>query len=172
MIRAGAGTCTPDPNFDQNVAGAKAAGMNWGAYHCFGGKTVPHALAEAEFFLSRLQGKHPTFPVALSLEEPSLLLAGKESLTDAAVAFLSKVQSAGYYPMVYASPHWLTDYLDFQKLRRFDIWLAQQGPAITFQEAPVGLWQYTSAGRVNGIDGDVGRSRAFKDYPAVIRGGK
>lgn len=169
MIRASIGSYTADPLFTRNAAAAAAAGLNWGAYHYFYSKTVPEALAEAEFFLSRLKGLRPTFPVALDAEEPSLLSAGREALTDAVEAFLTKVQSAGYYVTLYANLNWLQNYLNFQQLRRFDVWLAQWGPAPTFQEAPIGMWQYTSEGTVPGVSGRVDRDRAFKDYPAIIR---
>ena len=34
---------------------------------------------------------------------------------------------------------------------------------------PHGMWQYTSTGHVAGIDGPVDLSRAYKDYPAIIK---
>ena len=169
MIRSSLGEHTPDPMFEQHMAQALIAGLDWGAYHCFFAKDIPTAIAEANFFLSRLRDKRPTYPVAVVVEDPSLLSAGKERLTDAVVAFLTQVQRAGYYVCLCADLYWLTERLDFQKLRQYDIWLPQWSSAVTFQEAPVSIWQYSGTGQVDGIVGNVNLDAAFKDYPMLIK---
>lgn len=143
--------------------------MDWGAYHRFQGRSIPASISEADFFISHLVGKRLTYPAALVVNDPCILCIDKESLTDCIVAFLTRVQSAGFYVALCCDPFWLTDRLSFQKLRQFDIWLSQPSPAITFQESPVYIWQYSLTGSVPGICGDVNLDASFKNYPLIIK---
>ena len=167
MIRASAGM-TADPLFAENCAGAEANGVGRGAYHYCYALSVEEAKREAAFFLSLLGGKTLNYPVALDFEDLSLQPLGKERLTEIAEAFLDAIEAAGYYAILYANPSWLRNNLDTGRLRRFDLWLAywSETPNTAFD---YGLWQYTSTGSVDGINGAVDRDLAYRDYPAIIR---
>ncbi|MGN0708431.1 MAG: endolysin, partial [Faecalibacterium sp.] len=60
-------------------------------------------------------------------------------------------------------------YMTGAALKPFDVWLADytgKTPTVNFK---YGMHQYTSKGTVPGISGGVDLSRAFKDYPAIIK---
>ena len=69
--------------------------------------------------------------------------------------------------MVYTYTNFADTALAMDALTAYDLWLADyRGKCPT---RPHGMWQYTSKGRVAGIDGPVDLSHAYKDYPAIIQ---
>ena len=105
-----------DRYFRYNVAGCEAAGLPYGLYHYSYAKTPEEAKKEAAFFLRVIKGMKPEYPVVFDLEDTSQQRLGKETLTAIAKAFLSEVESAGYYAMLYANKYWLTGLLDMSQL--------------------------------------------------------
>ena len=168
MIRASFGQSDLDPVFERNVTEAKRVGIPCGAYHYCYAKTVDEARREAAFFLASVRGKRLSYPLALDLEDPSLQPLGKEKLTAIADAFLKELEAAGYYAVLYANLYWLTNLLERETLKRYDVWLAQWSDKPTFT-GDFGLWQYSARGKVDGISGDVDLDVAYRDYPAIIK---
>ncbi|MBC8569315.1 glycoside hydrolase family 25 protein [Zongyangia hominis] len=166
-LRLTDGTLATDPNAIANITGAQSAGVYAGAYHYTRARTVAEAEEEARYFLSVIEPYRLEYPVALDLEDNSLTGLGKENLTNIANAFLETVQDAGYYVMLYSNKYWLTTLLDVDELRQYDVWLAQY-PTVTYT-GPYGIWQYTPAGRVNGISTNVDMDYAYQDYAQIIR---
>ena len=87
------------------------------------------------------------------------------------IVFGDAIEKAGFYCSLYANLNWLRNYLDDGRLTRFDHWLAQWSPSPTYTGA-FGMWQSSSKGSVNGINGNVDTDVAYKDYPSVIRSNK
>ena len=172
MIRSSYGWEDPDrqtdARFRENVEGAKQAGIPVGAYHYSYATNVEQAEKEAEFFLNIIAGSTFEYPVALDMEDASQRGLPRETLTDIAYTFLSRVEEAGYYVMLYANLDWLVNRLDMDRLSRFDVWLAQWSSDPTYTGS-FGIWQYTSNGRVNGISPQVDRDISYRDYPTLIR---
>lgn len=78
-----------------------------------------------------------------------------------------------YWCSLCSNLNWLKNYLDDSKLQRFDHWVAQWASACTYSNKNVtGMWQNSSTGKVNGINGNVDTDIAYKDYPTVIRTNK
>ncbi len=157
-----------DEKFEENYKGAKEAGIPVGAYHYCYARNIEEAKKEAEFFLSVIAGKQFEYPVILDLEDANQKNINKVTLTDMAIAFLDTVEKAGYYAMLYSNKYWLETRLDYDRLKRFDIWLAQWGKEPTWN-GNFGIWQYTSDGSVDGIQGKVDMNIAYRDYPAIIK---
>ena len=174
MLRAGytgwgSYTLNEDPLFEKNYAAAAAAGLHVGAYYYSAADTVERAKAEAAFFLDRISGKKFALPVSFDVENPER--QGELSvplLTDVTCAFCEAVEAAGYFVSIYASKHWLETKLDWNRISRYDIWLAQWNEKPTYAK-PFGMWQYTSDGEVGGVSGRVDRNRAYRNYPSIIR---
>ena len=169
MVRSSFGTSDADPYFVQNVTQAVSNGIPCGSYHYCYAKNAEEARREAAFFLETVKGYRLEYPLALDLEDASLQPLGKAALTEIASVFLQALEDAGYYAILYSSLNWLTNYLDMEKLSAYDVWLAHWADEPGYSGA-FGMWQYTSQGSVDGINGNVDRDRAFKDYPAIIRG--
>lgn len=171
MIRAGYGRelSQKDKMFESHYAGAGAAGIPVGVYWYSYAKDADGAKKEAAACLETIKGKSFAYPVAFDLEDPSQRDLGKEMLTDIAVAFLEEMEKAGYYAVLYTNLDWLRNRLDYERIKRFDLWLAQWRDGSHTYENPVGMWQYTSNGNIDGIAGRVDCDIAYKDYEAIIR---
>lgn len=172
MIRAGYGReiSQKDSLFESHYAGAKKAGLKVGAYWYSYAKDVDGARKEAETCLKVIAGKQFDYPVVYDLEDPTQRKLSKDTLSDMAVAFLDAVERAGYFAMLYANLDWLRNKLDYNKIKRFSIWLAQWREGGHTYEHDLGMWQYTSSGKVPGISGRVDMDIAYKDFAAIING--
>ena len=183
MLRAGYGMYDnqKDIAFDSHYLAAKAAGLHIGAYHYSYAKTEAHARKEAYYFLKWISDKKLDYPVAFDIEDSSLKtgLTTKQR-TDNALAFMRDVEGAGYYTMLYCSADWARKYLDMDRLKHFDVWLAcyttEARRKELYKREILGMWQYTSALKLRGVypkgglipsklDGDI----AYKDYAAIIK---
>lgn len=181
MIRVGyrgygqAGNMKLDVNFEKNLKGAQAAGIDCGVYFFSQAITRTEAVEEAKFVLAAIEGYNLTYPVAFDteyypLDEARTNQAGltDKDRTDFAIDFCETIRSAGYYPTIYASKSWLLDDMEISRLGGWDIWLAHYTNQTNFQH-PYQMWQYTESGSVNGIAGKVDMNVSLKDYPKVIQ---
>lgn len=157
-----------DEKFDRNYQEAKKVGIPIGVYHYCYAKNMNEMKKEAEFFLSIINGKQFEYPIILDLEDNNQQSINKSDLTDMAIAFLEILEKNGYYAMLYANKYWLENKLDYERLKKFDIWLAQWAAKPTWKGS-FGIWQYTSDGNVNGITGRVDMNYSYKNYPTIIK---
>lgn len=174
MIRTGYST-TKDKRFDENYKNAVAAGLKVGVYHFSYAFNAVQAKQEAEFVLGLIKGKRLDYPVAFDFEEESAAYAKKKGIritkelgTQIAQSFLSTVENAGYYVTLYTNMNCMNLYFNTNKLKRYDVWYAQWSKKPTYNGS-FGMWQKSSTGKVNGINGNVDLNEAYKDYPATMR---
>lgn len=180
MIRLGYGSadgtqCGVDSYFKQNVANAVKAGVDVGCYFYSYALTVEAAKKEAQFVVNILKDYKGvfTYPIAFDLEDPKQQSLGKTILTNMIIAFGDIIEKAGYWCSLYSNLNWLTNILDDTKLTRFDHWVAQWASACTYKNKDImGMWQSSSTGKVNGINGNVDTDVAYKDYPTIIKQNK
>lgn len=156
-----------DPTFARNAAGAQAAGLAVGAYHYSYAKTVEEARKEAELFYHTIRDKKLDMPVYLDLEDPGQAGLGKAALTEIAAAFCSYLEERKYFVGIYANLNWLENKLDLDRLP-YTVWLARWAAAPGYGGS-FGLWQFSSKGQVDGIDGLVDRDACYQDFPTLIR---
>lgn len=86
-----------------------------------------------------------------------------ETRTAVCAAFCSTVKNAGYEAGVYASRNWYNRRVDAVSLEKYVIWLAEYRKAPLYQ-GYYQMWQYTSKGKVNGIDGNVDLNISYLGY--------
>ena len=156
-----------DPTFEHNYAACKRVGLPVGVYY-YTYATTP-AMADAELALLRqaLAGKTFEMPVAVDVEDNKLNPIPAVELSRLVACAADAIEGWGLYAMVYTYTHYANTELDMDALRAYDLWIADyrgKRPA-----RPHGMWQYTSKGSVPGITGGVDLSRAYKDYPEIIR---
>ncbi len=173
MIRAGfrgygSGELCEDERFRENMEGALSAGVDVGVYFFSQAVTAEEAVEEAEMVLSLLDGYDVTYPVVYDWEIITTDAARTDSvsvamLTDCTVAFCETIKAAGYTPMVYQNKRTSLLKLDLQEVTGYDFWLAEYNEEATFYYH-YDMWQYSSTGRVPGIEGDVDLNICFKDY--------
>ena len=153
------GTLNDDERFEENVAGALAAGLDVGVYFFSQALSVEEAQEEAAFVLERIQGLPLTMPVVFDWEQ--MTYAGSRTarpdfsvLTDCALAFSETIRDGGFEPMVYLNK--TLGYLsyDLGRMQHLEIWLAWYHPQPDFVYA-YRMWQYDDGGKVNGINAKV-----------------
>ena len=155
----GSGSLNPDSRFEENAAGAAAAGLQIGAYVFSQAVSEAEAEEEAELLLRSVEGKAITGPLVFDWEAITHDNARTDGLdpavlTACAKAFCARIRAAGRRPMIYFNGY--EDYCryDMKQLLDCDIWFAQYQPQPTFY-CPFRLWQYSSTGQVAGVQGNV-----------------
>lgn len=171
MIRCGYGNDEPsqdDSQFERNVQEAERVGIPWGAYLYSYALNINEAKSEAAHVLRLLKGKTPLYPIAFDMEDADGYkkrrgMPSNAVLADICDTFLSTVKKAGFKVVLYANKNWLTNRLNDQKLDQYDIWVAQWGARVTYQDDYV-MWQYTNSGTVNGIGSGVDMNYSYRDF--------
>ena len=147
-----------DSTFATNFTNAKAAGLKVGAYHYSQAITVAEAKKEAKFLCNILKNYKTTFYVVCDFEYGGRLNSkiGKKA-SDIANAFCDVVKAHGYQPCIYANTSTLNTALTKPK---YPVWVAQYASSCTYKKSKV-MWQYTSSGKVDGINGRVDLSYVY-----------
>lgn len=160
-----------DRNFEMNYTNAKTAGIKVGAYYFVGKlcKSYKDGAADAERFIEMLAGKQFEYPVYIDFEAPDA--NNRSGNTDAVIGFCETMENAGYFVGVYASEiSGFRDRLEDGRLQAYTHWVARYGnKPRSISERVLGIWQYSSTGRVNGIDGNVDMDESYIDFESVIK---
>lgn len=167
IIRAGIST-SKDVRFEDNYAGATAAGIPVGVYWYLRAMTVEAAHREAAACIKAISGKKLSYPVYADIEEAAQLNLGCEKLSAIAAAFLEDVEAAGYFVGLYSSKSHLETGFTAEIRERYAVWVAHYGVGRTTYSGRYGMWQYTDKGKVDGITGAVDLDICYEDYPAII----
>ncbi|MBQ8527263.1 MAG: glycoside hydrolase family 25 protein [Lachnospiraceae bacterium] len=172
IIRCGyrgsaSGALVEDPYFAKNIKGATDAGVRVGLYFFTQAVTPVEAVEEASMVLMLGKQYKLSYPIFIDTEG-----AGgngradgldKETRTAVCRAFCETIENAGYTAGVYASKHWLENNLDTEQLSSYSTWLAQYSAQPTY-EGEYDMWQYTSAGKIDGISTLVDYNVSYMDY--------
>lgn len=171
ILRAGCGTKL-DKKFVRNADECTRLNIPFGVYWFSYAYTPEMAKEEAERVCAAVSDYKLSYPICFDFEYDSSNYAKRngveptrELIVEIAKAFLSTVESKGYYAMNYTN----LDYLNkgFSALTaKYDTWLAYWGK--NKPNKPCGIWQKSCTGRVNGIKGNVDEDIAYKDYPTII----
>ena len=167
VIRAGYGRelSQKDKYFERNYAGAKAAGIQVGAYWYSYANSVKRAEEEAKTCLKVLEGKRFELPIFFDQEyEKSILALSNKTRTDIVLKFLETVKGAGRKVGLYSSTNFITTKLQADRLTAYPLWLAEYGSELHYT-GKVWAWQYTSKGRVAGIRGNVDCNHGYFAQP-------
>lgn len=156
-----------DKKFKENCEKAKAAGMNIGVYHYSYASSAFDAKNEAEFCLGNIRVLELEYPVCFDIEEKEMLKLSNETRTEIVKAFCEEIETAGYYATFYCNLNWLENYLNYENLKQFDLWLARWSSTKPSQEC--GIWQYSSQGKIDGINGNVDLDVSYKNYPEIMK---
>jgi GH25 family lysozyme M1 (1,4-beta-N-acetylmuramidase) len=153
-----------DSKFTENVSGARAAGLNVGAYFVTQAINTAEAVEEASFIVQEARQNGLNLPLAIDVEwagsgseqgRGNYLSAGER--TAVINAFCETVYNSGYTPMVYASKSWFTNYIYSPGIVSYaQIWVAQYADIDeTTYGGRYNMWQFRSDGAVSGISGNV-----------------
>ncbi len=166
IIRSGYGQLSSqkDSCFETNYRNARMANIKVGSYLYSYAKSIEDARREANNCLNWLSNRSFEYPIFYDLEDNSQSGLSVQTITDMAKVFCSIVNKAGYKVGVYANRNWLMNKIDTSQLPSYcQVWLAHYTNQTDYP-GEYQLWQYTSTGRVNGIDGYVDMNVGYKNY--------
>ncbi len=163
--------CSIDDCFEKHYKGFKAAGMPVGAYYYSAADTVAVARREADFAAGILKGKQLEFPIYYDIEcEPRMGNLSKTELTEIAKAFCNAMEKAGWFTGVYANTNYFLNKLNHAELaERYTLWLADYRGSNANKTLKRDIWQYSSTGNVDGINGNVDQNECYRDFPSIIQ---
>lgn len=164
MIRLGYrgwsdGVLYTDERFVENIQGAQAAGIDVGVYFFTQAVNESEAKAEAAYVISKLEGYNLQMPIVCDVED----IDGDDGRMNGisvnqrsrnVAVFCQAIRDAGYDAMIYCNMYYEAYKLDLELLSGFPIWYADYS---RYPQTPYHyeIWQYTSNGKVDGINGDV-----------------
>ena len=153
------GTLVEDEYIQQNLAGTAAAGIPIGAYFFSQATTLDEVREEIEFMLEILGDYQLDYPIVLDWEEANptegrVRDVTRRELTDMLRYFCDEMSARGFDPMVYFNWTQASRMIYLNELEDYPFWLALYQDRMTFPYR-VEMWQYTSEGKVPGIEGDV-----------------
>ena len=166
------GNLAIDPYFEQNIKGAKAAGIKCGVYFYSVAKNEAEAVEEANFVLNAIKGYTLDLPIAIDIEHYSDRVSGLSAnqRTTNAIYFMETIKQAGHKAMLYTYYNFYNKYLEKARLSDYILWMAYY----TDDNSLLGNiiydgWQYASDGSVSGIAGNCDMNVIFE---SMISGNK
>lgn len=159
MIRIGSGHNNKNENvldnkFFQNIKNAKKAGLKVGIYFYSYAENEKQAKDQANWIIKTLNNEKLDLPIAFDWEDWEEFNNYNLSFIDLnnmAKVFFDTLNEKGYETMLYGSATYLNHIWD---TTNYKIWLAHY-TAKTDYSNKYDMWQLTSSGVVNGIDGNV-----------------
>lgn len=145
-----------DAQFKRNVTECERLGIPYAVY-LYSYATSPAMIDSEVNHVLRVIGTHKPFCVYIDMEDASTAQLGKATLTSFAKRFCEAVKAKGFNVGVYANQNWFQNYLDVADLYNcgYSIWCAKYSNTAPNIAAPYDIWQYTSSGKINGINGNV-----------------
>lgn len=167
MIRIGFGhnrknQIVMDNQYKKNIENAKKAGIPVGVYFFSYAKGVYEAREQAQYVVNTLDGITLELPIAFDWENWNNFNSYNISLTDInliADAFINEVTKHGYQGTLYSSKYYLENIWDVGSK---DTWLAHYTSKKSSYSKPYTMWQFSSRGKVDGINGVVDLNVLYK----------
>lgn len=193
MVRIGCrgytyGDLYVDEQAVNNLDNAAYAGLKVGAYFFSQATSVKEAEEEADLVLSVLAGRWLDLPVAFDHEIINSEGAraddlDPETISACAKAFCDRIEKGGYEAMVYGNSSDMARYLPSvlgfstagiqgagsrESAKALPVWHAEYNTNSPIVWYDICMWQYTNAGRVAGISGDVDLDMLLLNAPQRI----
>lgn len=159
-----------DTTFETNYTNALKAGINiLGVYHFSYALNESTAISDAKNMICKLNAKK--IPIYLDLEWSTQRALGKDKVTSIATAYVNTCKSLGYACHIYSNLDWFKNVYNSSALSALgcEFWIARY-PSSDIGEIKESLkpnigesiWQYSSKGKVLGINGNVDMNVVYK----------
>lgn len=174
IIRAGFGKGNIDKKFINNIKGAMAAGIEYiGAYWFSYAYTSDMAAKEADYFNEIAAAYKDKFNLGVYFDweydsanyaKKLGVSVDKSLITDMCVRFCKRLTDLGYKAGYYLNQDYEKNYIDISRLTAYRKWYARY---TTVEQKNCYLWQYTSSGKVDGINGKVDMNKLICEVAKV-----
>lgn len=159
IIRCGYGqdmASQDDKQWKRNVSECERLGIPYGVYFYSYAKSTAKIEGEIRHCLRLLQGHTPNLPVFFDSEEKGTQGVAKHN----AKRFCDAMLTNGYKAGIYASKSWFENYIG--ETWGYDLWIARYSNVLGVDN--VDIWQYSSNGSVDGVNGRCDVNHVYKDY--------
>ena len=177
------GNIYDDTRFFENMRGAYNAGLSVGIYFLTQAISAAEGKEEAEYTIRKWteSGIPISFPICIDSEDVSWKKPdgsigygrahsrklSQARRTMAIKAFAEECKRQGFASMIYASTNWLYNQVDMNVLGPLmDVWVAQWSSSCDYRGKYI-IWQYSNAGSVKGIGGNVDMDKCYVDPKKV-----
>ena len=162
-------TSQDDKRFKQSAEACERLGIPYGIYLYSYAKNSAMAEGEAKHALRLAKGRQLSLPIYYDLEESSLGGVAASNMR----TFAKMIESAGYWCGVYSGEYYYSKNLSY--ITAYTRWIARynsnNGKATTKPStANVAIWQYSSRGKVAGVNGYVDVNISFTDLLKSVTG--
>ncbi|MBL9099707.1 MAG: hypothetical protein JNL82_02050 [Myxococcales bacterium] len=159
-----------DPKFQQNLAGARAAGIHTGVYQYFEPGEDP--VAQAQLLIDLTGELQPgDMPPMIDVESPDPVAPA--AYADAIAAWIGHIEAAyGVQPFIYTGYYYWNDNVGSDQFAGYPLWIANYNPGCPLIPDYWPAWvahQFCACGSIPGIAGDVD-SNNFNGDEAVLDG--
>lgn len=163
------GKLNEDKQFKANIKEASEQNIPIGLYFYSTAINEAEAIEEANFILERIGDYKVELPIVYDFEgwrnkEYRTYGITDEQRTANYIAFTDTINAAGYEGLIYGSKAYIRTKFDVDNLDEL-MWLAaypnpskvdpENPPSIGAYDSRVAIWQYSSKGRIDGINVDV-----------------
>lgn len=179
LIRAAQGTAQ-DSYFSRNIKEVKRVGIPFGLYFAASATTAEDVRAEAAAAIDCCRRYKPTLGAWYDMELPRHRALGRDGVTMLLRLWLDEVRSSGQRCGIYTNKSWLDTLINHSLLEDCDLWYAAYPSTArkALTDAPPNnrqrlsypqavIWQWSSAGRVDGIVGNVDLNVCYEDFAPV-----
>ena len=168
IIRCGYGKDDPsqdDEMFARNVAECERLNIPYGIYLYSYALDIEGAKSEAAHALRLISGHNPELGIWFDMEDADGYklrngMPSNNTLVEMCITFCEIMKENGYKTGVYANLNWLMNQLNDSRLDIYDKWVAQWNSTCNYTKKFV-MWQYTSDGTVEGIEGRVDMNKYY-----------
>ena len=162
-------TSQDDKRFKQSAEACERLGIPYGIYLYSYAKNAAMAEGEAKHAIRLAKGRQLSLPIYYDLEESSL----GGVATSCMRVFGRAVESAGYWCGVYSGEYYYSKNLSL--VTAYTRWIARynsnNGKATTKPSTSnVAIWQYSSRGKVTGVNGNVDVNIMYVDLIKSVTG--
>lgn len=168
ILRAGYGreVSQKDTRFEEYYAGCKRYNIPVGIYWFSYATTREDAVREAKACIEVIKGKSFEYPILFDIEHSSQT---SKRVADAIISgFCETMRSAGYYVGIYTYYSFIKSYISESVYSKYDLAIAHYASSTPWKNKAI--WQYSSTGRIDGIQGNVDLDYCYvEDYPEKIK---
>ena len=150
-----------DNTFEYNAKECERLGIPYSVYLYSYATTAEQAKSEANHILRLIKDKKLSYPIYYDLERETV----RYFATTATNIVQPLIELAGYKFGIYASLDWWETTL--KNINNVSRWVAQWNETLDF-EKQTDIWQHTSSGSINGINGSVDLNYLYTDFTEQI----
>lgn len=162
----GEGTLKTDSKFKEYANNCVKYNIPFGVYWFAQEITEKESKETAEYIANILKDYKLSYPVYYDVEYSGAKnntgradKLNKDIRTKCTIAFCESIKKFGYVPGIYSSEDWYKNMLYYDKIKKYSIWCAKWNSNSGSPEIPpkiqYDIWQYTSKGKISGINGNV-----------------